>query len=308
MTPTDHAEEAVDAAHPLGVAAGQVVVDRDDVDALAGERVEVGGQRGDQRLAFAGLHLGDLAAVEDHAADQLDVEVPHVQRAAARLADDGEGLGQQVVERLARRRAAARNSTVLARSCSSESALIAASCALISATSGREALELALVRGAEDFREGFVDDHLAVAGLTPALQTSGYRTIVPRIRRFPSARESRGRARGWRVPRVLVGEEGHRVREPPVHPNLVMEMGARGAAGESDVSDHVPAMDLLVRHDGDARHMADLVTMPKPWFSVTMLPYAPLGAGGRRGIPGGENGHAVIGGDVEPRMKVRVGA
>ena len=96
-----HAEEAVDAAHPLGVAAGQVVVDRDDVDALAFERVEVGGQRGDERLAFAGLHLGDLAAVQHHAADELHVEVPHVQHAAAGLADDGEGLGQQVVERLA---------------------------------------------------------------------------------------------------------------------------------------------------------------------------------------------------------------
>ena len=35
-----HAEEAVDAAHPLRVAAGEVVVDGDDVDALALERVQ----------------------------------------------------------------------------------------------------------------------------------------------------------------------------------------------------------------------------------------------------------------------------
>ena len=86
-------------AHPLRVAAGQVVVDRDDVHALAGERVQVGGQRGDQRLALAGLHLGDPARVQHHAADQLHVEVPHVEHAAAGLAHDGEGLGQQVVER-----------------------------------------------------------------------------------------------------------------------------------------------------------------------------------------------------------------
>ena len=39
------AEEAVDLAHPLGVALGEVVVDGDEVHALAGERVEVGGQR-----------------------------------------------------------------------------------------------------------------------------------------------------------------------------------------------------------------------------------------------------------------------
>ena len=101
-----HAQEAVDPPHPLRVAAGEVVVDGDDVDALAGEGVEIRRQGRDQRLAFAGLHLGDLAAVQDDAADQLDVEVPHVERAAARLADHGERFGQQVVERRRRRPAA----------------------------------------------------------------------------------------------------------------------------------------------------------------------------------------------------------
>ena len=38
-------EQVVDRAHPLGVAAGEVVVDGDDVDALAGERVEADGER-----------------------------------------------------------------------------------------------------------------------------------------------------------------------------------------------------------------------------------------------------------------------
>jgi hypothetical protein len=59
----------------------EVVVDRDDVHALAGQRVQVGGQRRDQRLALAGLHLGDLAVVQHHAAEQLHVEVAHAQRA-----------------------------------------------------------------------------------------------------------------------------------------------------------------------------------------------------------------------------------
>ena len=39
--------------------------------------------------------------VEHGAANQLDVEVPHVEHAAAGLADDRERFGQQVVERLA---------------------------------------------------------------------------------------------------------------------------------------------------------------------------------------------------------------
>ena len=90
-----HAEGAVDAAHQLGLVLGEVVVDGDDVDALAGERVEVGRQRGDERLALTGLHLGDVAEVQGGAAHDLDVEVAHAEGAGGGLADGGEGLRQQ---------------------------------------------------------------------------------------------------------------------------------------------------------------------------------------------------------------------
>ena len=96
------AEARVERAHPFHVAAGEVVVDRDDVDAFAFERVEVRRQRGDERLAFAGDHFGDVAFVQDHAADELHVVVPHAEEAAAALAADGEGFDQDVVERFAR--------------------------------------------------------------------------------------------------------------------------------------------------------------------------------------------------------------
>ncbi len=92
------AEEAVDLAHPLGVALGEIVVDGDDVHALAGKRIEINRQRGDQRLAFAGLHLGDLAFVQDHAADELNVEVALAERPLGGFAHGGEGRHQQVVE------------------------------------------------------------------------------------------------------------------------------------------------------------------------------------------------------------------
>jgi hypothetical protein len=72
------------------------------VHALAGQRVQVDRQRRGQRLALAGAHLGDLAVVQHHAADQLHVEVAHAEHALAGLAHHGEGFGQQVVERLAR--------------------------------------------------------------------------------------------------------------------------------------------------------------------------------------------------------------
>ena len=84
------AERAIERAHPFGVAAGEVVVDGDDVDAAAGERVESSGKRGDERFAFAGFHFGDFAAVQHHAADQLHVEVAHVERAAAGFTNERE--------------------------------------------------------------------------------------------------------------------------------------------------------------------------------------------------------------------------
>ena len=99
MTPTRQAEEVVDPAHPFGVAAGQVVVDGDDMHALAGERVQVGGERRHQRLALAGPHLGDAAFVQHHAADQLDVEVALAEHALGGLAHRREGRHQDVVER-----------------------------------------------------------------------------------------------------------------------------------------------------------------------------------------------------------------
>ena len=94
-------EEVVDLAHPFGVALGQIVVDGDDVHAAAGERIEIDRKRRDQRLAFAGLHLGDLAFVQDHAADQLNVEMALAERALGGLAHGGECRHQEIVERRA---------------------------------------------------------------------------------------------------------------------------------------------------------------------------------------------------------------
>src|SRR6266511_1587011 len=96
-----HAEALVDAAVPLGVALGEVVVDGDEVDALALERVQVEREAGDERLAFARLHLGDVALVEDDSAHQLDVEHPLARFAQARLSDGRERLEEQVLECLA---------------------------------------------------------------------------------------------------------------------------------------------------------------------------------------------------------------
>ena len=91
-------EEAVDLPHPLGVAAGQVVVHGHEVDAAAAERVQVDGQSRDEGLALTGLHLCDPAEVQRHAPHQLDVEVSLSEDPPSCLTDGGKGLNEEVVE------------------------------------------------------------------------------------------------------------------------------------------------------------------------------------------------------------------
>ena len=92
------AQKLVELAHPFGVALGEVVVDRDDVDAASREGVKINRQGCDQCLAFAGFHFGDLAFVQYHSADQLHVKMTHVQHAPSSFADDGESFHEQFVQ------------------------------------------------------------------------------------------------------------------------------------------------------------------------------------------------------------------
>ena len=94
-------QEAVHLAHPLAVALGQIVVDGDDMDALAGQGVQIGRQRGHQRLALTGLHLGDAPLMEHDTAHQLHGIGAHAQHAVGGLPHGGEGLRQDVVQRFA---------------------------------------------------------------------------------------------------------------------------------------------------------------------------------------------------------------
>ncbi len=91
-------EEAEDTSHELALVLGEVVVDGHDVDAVARQRVEVRGERGDEGLALTGLHLGDVAEVERRAAHELDVEVALPEGPTGGLADGGESLREELVE------------------------------------------------------------------------------------------------------------------------------------------------------------------------------------------------------------------
>ena len=101
VDPDRQAEEIMDTSHHLRVAAGQVIVYRDDMHALAGQCVEVGRQRRHQGFALTGTHFGDVAVVQHHAADQLHIVVTQTEHAVRRFAHHGKCLRQQLVERLA---------------------------------------------------------------------------------------------------------------------------------------------------------------------------------------------------------------
>ena len=98
--PHRHAEEPVDLSHPVRVSPGEIVVDGDDVDAVPPEGVEVGGEGRDEGLPLPGAHLRDTALVENHAADELHVEVAHLERTPPGLPHDRERLRDQGLERL----------------------------------------------------------------------------------------------------------------------------------------------------------------------------------------------------------------
>ena len=93
-------QQPVNGPHPRRVAFGEVVVHRHHVHALALEGIQVHRQRGHERLALARLHFRDFAFVQHHAADQLDVEVAHVERAAAGLAAKRKSFIEDVFEGL----------------------------------------------------------------------------------------------------------------------------------------------------------------------------------------------------------------
>ena len=99
--PHGEAQEAVQLAHPLAVAAGQVIVHRHHVHAFARQGVEVHGQGGHQGFALAGFHLGDTGAVQYDAAHHLHGKVLHAQHAPGGLAAHGEGVGQDIVQAFA---------------------------------------------------------------------------------------------------------------------------------------------------------------------------------------------------------------
>ena len=87
------AEQLVDRAHPLRVAAGQVVVHRHHVDWPALQGVPGRGERARERLSLTGGHLHDVPGEQLHRTEQLHVVGALVERPACRLPAERTQLG-----------------------------------------------------------------------------------------------------------------------------------------------------------------------------------------------------------------------
>ena len=68
----------VERAHPFHISAGEIIIHRHNMNALAFDRVQVGRQGRDQRLTFTRHHFSNGTAMENHSANQLHIIVPHI--------------------------------------------------------------------------------------------------------------------------------------------------------------------------------------------------------------------------------------
>ena len=94
-------EAAIHGSHPGRVAAGEVIVEGQDVDAAPGEGEEGGGEDRCQGFPLARRELCDTPVRHGQAGDELDIERLERQGAPGRLADEGEAFDRQTLRRSA---------------------------------------------------------------------------------------------------------------------------------------------------------------------------------------------------------------
>ena len=94
-------QEVIEAAHPLGIAIGKIVIHGDYVHALARQRIEVHRQRSGQGFALTRAHFRNLAMVQCHAPKHLHIEVAHFHDALGTLTHHSKGFGEDRIKRLA---------------------------------------------------------------------------------------------------------------------------------------------------------------------------------------------------------------
>ncbi len=87
-------------SHPLSVTLGQVIVDGDDVHTAALQGIQIRRRRGNKRLTFTGLHLGNTTLMKNNTADQLHPVMLHAKDTLCCFADSRKGLHKQIIQGL----------------------------------------------------------------------------------------------------------------------------------------------------------------------------------------------------------------
>ena len=61
----------------MGIAAGKVIVDRNQLAILSTQGIEIKGAGRDQGFSLSGCHFSNVTIVQSHTADQLNVIMHH---------------------------------------------------------------------------------------------------------------------------------------------------------------------------------------------------------------------------------------
>ena len=88
----------MNASHPFSVKACQVIVDRDDMHAIARQAIEIRRQSRHKGLSFTGLHFRNPTKVKRGSTHQLDIEMALSNDATRCLAYHGKRFNKKVFE------------------------------------------------------------------------------------------------------------------------------------------------------------------------------------------------------------------
>ena len=93
--------ELIELAHPLGVTSCKVIIDRNDVNAVARKSVEISGEGSNKSFTFTCFHFCDSSLMKNDTADNLNREVLHTENTPRSLTACGKSLGKDIVKRFA---------------------------------------------------------------------------------------------------------------------------------------------------------------------------------------------------------------
>ena len=85
-------------AHPLSITLCQIVIDCNDVHALAFQGIQICRQCGYQCLTFTCLHLSNTSLMQDNTTDQLYPVMLHTQYTLGSFTYSGKSLRQKIIQ------------------------------------------------------------------------------------------------------------------------------------------------------------------------------------------------------------------